>query len=81
MAPERPLVAVLNRNSRVILPDEFARYEDRLQFRHPPVAARASAARNALDARQPLDEVARLFGGEPLRNPRTRAMVDMSSFR
>ena len=28
-----------------------------------------------------LDEVARLFAGEPLLNPQTRAMVDMSSFR
>ena len=28
-----------------------------------------------------LDEVARLFAGEPLRNPQTRAMVDLSSFR
>ena len=50
MATERPLVAVLNTNSRVMMPDEFARYEDRLQFRHPPAAARASDARNAVDA-------------------------------
>ena len=50
MVTERPLLAVLNTNSRVMIPDEFARYEDRLRFRHPPQAARASAARNAVDA-------------------------------
>lgn len=50
MATERPLIAVLNTNSRVMLADEFARYEDRLQFRHPPAAARAAEARNAVDA-------------------------------
>ena len=50
MANERPLIAVLNTNSRVMMPDEFARYEDRLQFRHSPAVARASEARNAVDA-------------------------------
>ena len=48
MADERPLIAVLNANSRVMLPDEFARYEDNLRFRHPPSSA--ADARNAVDA-------------------------------
>ena len=50
MASDRPLIAVLNTNSRIMMPDEFARYGDRLQFRQPPAAARAADARNAVDA-------------------------------
>ena len=48
MADERPLIAVLNTNPRVMLPDEFARYENRLKFRHPPSGV--SDARTAVDA-------------------------------
>ena len=41
---------MLNTNPRVLLPEEFVRYEDRLQFRHPPGSARASDVHNAVDA-------------------------------
>ena len=48
MAAGRPLIAVLNDSPRVLLTEEFARYEERLQFRFPP--AGGAGARNAVDA-------------------------------
>ena len=48
MAAGRPLIAVLNDSPRVLLTEEFARYEERLQFRLPP--AGGAGARNAVDA-------------------------------
>ena len=52
MAGDKPLIAVLNDSPRVLLTEEFARYEERLQFRFPPAADSASppGARNKLDA-------------------------------
>lgn len=49
MAAGKPLIAVLNDNPRVLLAEEFARYEDRLRFRLPPAGA-APGAGNTVDA-------------------------------
>ena len=62
MTSGRPLIAVLNTNPRVMIPDEFARYEDRLQFRQPPAAARAADVRNAVDAAMAKELLARADG-------------------
>ena len=50
MATGRPLIVVLNDSPRVLLREEFARYEDRLEFRIPPVVSDAARRpRSTLD--------------------------------
>ena len=50
MAAGKPLIAVLNDSPRVLLTEEFARYEERLRFRFPPTGSAAPGARNGVDA-------------------------------
>ena len=50
MATDRPLIAVLNDSPRVLLREEFARFEERLAFRIPPMAGAAPRPRSTLDA-------------------------------
>ena len=60
MATDRPLIAVLNSNPQVLLAEELARYQDRLQFRLPAAVADAPAGvRNTVDA----DQAQRLLAG------------------